>query len=212
MQDFPANSQKAKARSEQEEKKIERVTSGEVVRRKRGLGRQFKNTFIGGSARTAAEYMIGEVVVPSIKDMLFEAFQGGLEKLVYGESRVRRGSPPSSYSNVGHVNYQRMSSSPPTSRPSSGGPMLSRRARGRHEFDDIVIQSHREALDVIDQMFEILSRYGSVSVADLYGLTGIQGSHVDYKWGWTELRGAKAARLPRGGGFLLDLPEPQPLD
>lgn len=216
MQDFPGNSAKAKARSSEEPKekdrpKVERVTSAEAVRRKRGIGRQFKETFIGGSARMAVEYMAMEVIIPSAKDMIAEAMQSGIEKLIYGDSRPRRGVTPSSYSNIGHVNYRGMSApttrndKPPASR------MLSRRSRTRQNFDEVVIPSRQEAEEVIDRMFDILSRYGTVTVADLYELTGIQSSHTDHKWGWSELRGAKAARL-RSGGFLLDLPEPDHLD
>lgn len=212
MQDFPANSAKARARSEgppQDErpKKIERVTSGEAVRRKRSIGRQFKETFVGGSARMAFDYMVLEVVVPSVKDMLAEAMQSGIEKLIYGDSRPRRGiTTPSSYSGVGHVNYQGMSSNkPPTART------LSQRSRARHDFGEIVIASRQEAEEVLDRMYDVLSRYGTVPVADLYELTGIQSSHTDHKWGWTSLRGAKVARL-RSGGYLLDLPNPEPLE
>lgn len=213
MQDFPSNSRKAAQGRPDEPKKLERVTSAEAVRRKRGLGRQVRETFIGGSAKTAAEYMVVEVVVPAIKDTIAEALQSGVEKLIYGDSRPRhRGSAPPSYSNIGHVNYQRMgSSTPPTSRSQPSPPMLSRRSRARQEFDEIVIQSRQEANEVLDRMYDILSRYGSVPVADLYELTGIQSSHTDYKWGWTDLRGAKASKL-RSGGYLLDLPDPQPLN
>jgi hypothetical protein len=219
MHEFPANSQKAKARPEEPKqderpKQIERVTSGEAVRRPRGLGRRFKETFIGGNARIAVQYMTAEVIIPAVRDTVAEALQSGIEKLIYGDTRPRKGPTPS-YSNVGHVNYQQSSqrmSSPATRPNTSTAPrMLSRRARTRQEFDEIVIPSRQEAEEVIDQMFDILSRYGSVSVADLYELTGIQSAHTDHKWGWTELRGAKAARL-RSGGFLLDLPEPEPLD
>lgn len=212
MQDFPANSAKARARSEgspqdQRPKKIEQVTSAGAVRRKRGIGRQFKETFVGGSARMAFDYMILEVVIPSVKDMLTEAMQSGIEKLIYGDARPRRGmSVPSSYSGLGHVNYQGMSSNKlPTTRT------LSRGSRTRHDFGEIVIQSRQEAEEVIDRMFDVLSRYGTVTVADLYDLTGIQSGHTDTKWGWTSLRGAKASRM-RNGGFLLDLPNPESLE
>ena len=210
MQDFPANSQKARDRSEgppqnERPKKIEQVTSAQADRRPRGLGRRFKETFVGGSARGAIDYMILEVVIPAIQDTMIDAFQGGVERLIRGESRPRR-SGMSSYSNVGHVNYQGMSSNrPPTSRT------ISRQSRTRHDFGEIVIQSRQEAEEVIDRMFDILSRYGTVTVADLYELTGIQSGHTDTKWGWNSLRGAKAARL-RTGGFLLELPDPESLE
>ena len=211
MEDFPANSAKARARSEgppQDERprKIERVTSAEAVRRKKGLGSRFKETFVGGSARGAGEYMILEVVIPAIQDTMIDAFQGGIERLIRGETRPRR-SGVSSYSNVGHVNYQGMSSNkPPTSRS------ISRQSRTRHDFGEIVIQSRPEAEEVLDRLYDVLSRYGTVPVADLYELTGIQSGHTDHKWGWTSLRGAKVLPLRGGRGYLLDLPNPEPLD
>lgn len=206
MQDFPANSNRAKVNAEPREK-IEPVTSAEAVRRKRGLGQRFKETFVGGDARTALHYMLGEVILPAIQDTMIEAFQGGVERLIRGEStRHRRVS--SSSNGLGHVAYNRYAQ-PSTSRSSSPR-TLSRRSRARHEFDELIIPSRQEAEEVIDRMFDLLSRYGEVTVADLYELTGIQSSHTDMKWGWTELRGAKAVRL-RQGGFLLDLPEPEPV-
>lgn len=215
MQDYPPNSAKARARAEglpQDERpeRIERVTSAEAVRRKRGLGRQFRETFIGGTARGAWDYMLVDVVIPAIQDTLIDAFQGGIERLIKGESRRYRRYSSSPYSQVGHVNYQGMSTTmnrPPTS---SGTRMLSRQARARHDFGEIVIGSRTEANEVIDRMYEFLDRYGVVRVSELYEMTDIPTSHTDQKWGWTSLSGAKARRL-RTGGFMLDLPEPQPL-
>jgi len=213
MQDFPANSAKVRTRSEgppqdkteEHPKKVERITSAEAVQRKRGLGRKFKDTFVGGNARTALEYMFTDVVVPSIRDLMAEAVHAVTDRMIYGDTRPRRGASASGYSNVPHVNYQGMSSAKPTSRA------LSQQSRTRHDFGEIVIASRGEAEEVLDRLFDILSRYGSVPVADLYELTGIQSSHTDHKWGWTALRGAKVARL-RTGGYLLELPNPEPLD
>jgi hypothetical protein len=61
-------------------------------------------------------------------------------------------------------------------------------------------------------MYDYMSRFGTVSVAHLYELTGIQSSHTDMKWGWDELRGSRVVPQRNGGGYLLDLPEPEPLD
>jgi hypothetical protein len=209
MQDFPANSQKAKTRTEAPEpKKIERVTSAEAQQRKRGLGRQFKETFIAGSSRMAIEYMVIEVIVPAIQDTMIHAFQGGVERLIRGEgARPRRSMSP--YADVGRVNYQGMSS---TSTKPPATQFLSERSRTRHDFRELVIQNRVEAHDVLDQMFELLSRHSVVYVHDLYSLTGIQATHTDYKWGWTQLRGARVVPLRGGNGYLLDLPEPEQLN
>jgi hypothetical protein len=214
MQDFPANSAKARARSEPPTQgppeRIERVTSAEASRRKRGLGRQFKDTFIGGNARMAADYAMTDIVIPAIRDLMFDAIQGSLDRWIYGDSRrPRRGGPPSSsYSGIGpHVDYRGLSMNRPT--PSTTR-MLSRRSRARQDFDEIIISSRAEAQEVLDLMFEFLSRYGVVRVSELYEMTGIASSHTDHKWGWTSLAGAKLGRL-RDGRFVLDLPEPESL-
>lgn len=219
MQDFPANSAKARARSEgpklaEEPEKIERVISAPAAQRKRGLGRKFKETFVGGSGRMAMEYVVTDIIVPELRDLMFNALQGGLDRLIYGESRIRRGygggsrssSSSTSYDNLGHVNYNGIVSN----KPSQGRP-LSRQARERHDFRDIILQSRQDAEDVLDRMYDVLSRYGSVPVSTLYALTGIQSSHTDEKWGWTSLSGARAA-TQRNGSYLLDLPDPVPLD
>lgn len=210
MTEFPANSDKARRGSEIPQpdgpKRVEQITSATAERRKRRLGSRFKETFVGGSARGAFEYMVVEVVVPAIQDTLIDAFQGGIERLIRGDNaRYRRGSTPS-YPDPGRVNYQSISSNkPPTSRS------LSQRSRARHDFGEILIQNRPEAEEVLERMYDELSRYGEVNVAVLYELTGIQSSHADHKWGWKSLRGARVAPL-RTGGYLLNLPEPEPLD
>jgi len=209
MRDFPSNSQRVREGSEgpsQEPRRVEQVTSAEAERRKVGLGRKFKGAFINGTARGAGEYMIAEVIVPAIRDTMIDALQGGIERFFNGEGRIRRTGHTSGYPGQGpQVNYSAMSmGKPPTSRT------LSQQSRARHDFGEIVIHNRAEAEEVLDRMYEELSRYGQVTVAVLYELTGIAGSHTDHKWGWTSLRGAKLDRV-RSGGYLLNLPEPQPL-
>lgn len=200
--DYPPNSKKLQE-EEPEDKKIEAVASG--TRRKKPLGKRFRETFISGDAKTAATYVFFSVLMPAAKDMLVEAGSQGIEKLVYGEAR-RRGGP--SAGPMGHIAYNRMSQS--NRPPVGGGRQLSRRSRSTHDFDEIVLESRTEAEEVIDRLFDLVSRYESASVADLYELTGLESSHTDHKWGWTDIRGAAVART-RNGGYLLDLPTPEPL-
>lgn len=212
MQDFPSNSQKAKATDVPREK-VQAVTSAKTGGRKKpGLGRRFKETFFGGTGRGAAEYAVSDVVVPGIRDMLFEAFQSGLDHLFYGDRSSgsgRRRSTASSMTSqaLGHVAYDAVVK--PT-RATQQTRTLSKRSRARHNLAELTISTRQEAEEVIDRMFDILSASGDVTVADLYSLTGVRPDHTDNKWGWYNLKGAKAVRL-RQGGYLLDLPEPEPL-
>lgn len=205
MEQFPGNSN---AKPEPPEpKKIERVTSGEAKIRKKPFLRRMTETFIGGTPRNAAEYMVLNVLVPSARDMLSDAISQGFERLIYGDSRYT-GAARRSSAATGHISYNRMSQ--PNKPAFMQQRQVSRRARANHEFGEIVLQSRSEAEQVIDQMFELLSKYDQVTVADLYDLVGVGGTHTDHKWGWTDLRGANVARVRNG--FLLDLPEPDPVD
>lgn len=208
-ENFPPNSAKSKAPPE-EEKKVERVVTEGVTRRKKGLGRQFKETFIGGDSKTAARYMFFEVLVPSAQEAFVEGCRGALERYVFGDVRGRK-SDPRMPGGLGRVAYDqhfvnRMGPDPRERSTRS----ISQRGRARHDFDEIVLDSMGEANEVIDTLVEAVSRYREVSVADLYVMVGIGSTHADHKWGWTDLRSAGVSRVR--GGFLLDLPDPEPLD
>lgn len=203
---FPPNSVRAKVESEAEtpqDKKVEPVVKGEVQRRKKPLGKRFHEIFLGGDARGTANYVVFSVLIPAAKDMLVEAGAQGIERLVYGESRRR---PAGRSMATGHIAYNR----PPGVSDRPPAPAISRRARARFDFDEIVIETRAEAEEVLDRLYDLLSRYDSVSVADLYELTGVQSAHTDQKWGWTDLRGSGLSRT-RQGGYVIDLPEPTPL-
>lgn len=207
MDQFPPNSRKATA----EPKRVERVTSANAVRRRKSLGKQFKHTFIGGDAKTAVSYVVFSVLIPAAKEALAEAGATGIEKLIYGDARPRRGGAGPMAGALGYVSYNRMGGQRQTPDRPQLPKALSRSARAKQSFDEIIIPSRQEAEEVLDRLFDLISKYESVSVADLYELTGLQSSHTDHKWGWEDLRGASVGRI-RGGGYLLNLPEPHSLD
>lgn len=199
--EFPPNSQTSKRGTDS--KNLTPVTTG-ATRRRKSLRKQFSETFVAGDIRTSIRYVLFEVLLPAAKDMVVEAGSQGIEKLIFGDSR-RRGSfrPPSGP--TGHVSYNRFSA-----RPTGPERALSRQSRSRHNFDEIVLDERSEAEEVIDRLFELVSQYDAATIADLYELVGLASTHTDNKWGWTDLTGAGVSRIR--GGYLLDLPEPEPLD
>lgn len=203
--DFPSNNETSK-KGVTGDKNIERVTSGEATRRKKSLRKQFSETFVAGDAKTAVRYVIFDVLLPAAKDMIVDAGSQGIEKLIFGDSR-RRGSRSPQSGPTGYVSYNRYSMG---DRPGSSQRVISRQARARHNFDEIILDQRTEAEEVIDRLFDLVSRYDSATVADLYELVGLSSNHTDHKWGWTDLHGAGVSRIR--GGYLLDLPEPEPLD
>ncbi|MCA1806573.1 MAG: hypothetical protein LC687_01735 [Actinobacteria bacterium] len=226
VSEFPSNSHKGKEdktphevkkNAKSEEKKVVRVTESDVTRRKTPLGKKLANTFVGGDAKSVWAFVAIDVLVPAAKDMFADAVSQGVERMIYGEARStgrrtgrRPGGPNESY-----ISYNRVSKSP--TRRMVGGPpdersrdSMSRRGRATHDFDEIILATRVEAEEVIDHLFHLVDKYEMVTVADLYNLVGITGTHVDDKWGWVDLRGANVSRIRNG--YLLDLPKPEPLD
>jgi len=219
MEEFPSNSHRSKSSvaEKPEPKKITPIVTGDVVRRKKPLGKRFAETFIGGNAKNVMDFIVMDVLVPQAKDMAADAFSQGFERLIFGESRsagrrtVSRGA-----TSTGYTSYNRYAPGSIGALGQTGGRredprQLSRRGRAEHNFDEIVLDTRVEADAVIDNLFELVSKYESATVADLYELVGISGNFTDTKYGWTELLGADVRRT-RGGGYLLDLPKPVPLD
>jgi hypothetical protein len=206
--DFPSNS---RTPPPVEEKKVEKVVVGEVTRRKQPLGKRLLQTFVAGDVKNVFGYILFEVLIPAARDTAADAVSQGIEKILFGEARStsrRTGSSPGRSGS--YVSYNRFSSgqnSPISRRDEDRG--ISRAARSAHNFDEIVLATRGEAETVIDRLFELLSKYEQATVADLYELVGIEATHVDNKWGWTDLRGSGATRV--SNGYLLDLPRPEAL-
>lgn len=210
MEDYPANSHKARALPADGEKKIEKVTVGEVVRRKKPFGRRLSELFFGGDAQSAASYVFMDVLLPALKDMAAEAVSQGVDRIIFGESRTgsrRSGGGYRPTGQNGYVSYNRSYSPTPRDGHREDPREISRRARSSHNFDEIVLATRVEAQEVIGRLFDLVSQYESATVADLYELCGISGQYTDEKWGWTDIRGAGVVRV--AGGYLLDLPRPE---
>lgn len=226
MEDFPPNTHKQRERPEKTEtpearevKKVERIIEGEVVRRRQSPMRRFKNVFFGGEAASVKTYLVMDVLLPAFKDMVADAASQGVERMLFGEGHHygRRGKGPRGRAPETRVytDYRGrgLSTRDERDRPPLGRveerPSLSRNARRNHNFEDIILATRAEAEEVIDRLFDLVSRYETATVADLYELLGITSEFTDDKWGWTDIRGSDVRRVREG--YLLDLPRPEPL-
>ena len=210
---YPANSHKSREPipiKKEDRPKLERVTSGEAVQRKKPLGRKIADTFTGDDAHSTANFVLFDVVLPAVKAMISDAISQGMERLLFGDSKRRgplgmgnRGAGTASY-----TSYNRMSA--PNSHPSENRREISSRSRATHEFDEIVLASRGEAESVLDCMMDLISDYKVATVSDLYDLVGISADFTDNKWGWTDLRMATVSNVR--AGYLLNLPKTTPID
>lgn len=207
VENYPGNSHKSRnVEPKPEPKKVEKVIKGSVVTRKKTFSRRIIDTFFGEDVESVSSYIIYEVLIPAVKDTVYDMIKGGTEMLLFpGEprtaSRQRRGGGRS-YVHYDRVSYRddRRGSSRDTSA----------RNRARHNFEDIILETSSDAEDVRDHLIDLIEEYGIATVADLYELTGVEISHTDRKWGWDNLAHSRIIRAH--GGWLIDLPKPMWLD
>lgn len=225
MDEFPSNSKtghgvgrirpdRAPQPDLQEKPRITRIVEGEVIRRKKPLGRKFTDMFIGSDAKGTVGFIISTILIPTAQNAVIESGTAALER-VFGQnlSPTSRHIARSAVSNAGHIAYNRMSQQSPFSQntqrqiPSRMTP----RGHAQHDFGEIIFSTKVEAVETLDQMFEVLSQYHVVAVSELYEMINEPANPIDTKWGWTVLNGSQVRRV-QGGGYLLDLPKPEPID
>jgi hypothetical protein len=207
---FPPNNKASRVPPTEDAAEAVKVISGigTVKRRKKPIGQRLKEIFIGDNASSVMGYVMLEVVVPAIKDTLSDVVTQAVERMLFGEVRSSTRRPNRGGSSGGYVAYNRYSSGT-VSRQEPARPNLSPRARANHDFDEIIIPDRPRADEVLDRMYDLLSRYEQVTVANLYELVGFTPEFTDGSWGWTSLEGSGVRRVREG--FLIDLPRPEPL-
>lgn len=203
MDEYKPNSNKYKQeqKAAPEDKKIEKVVSGVVKTKKKSELRKLSDVFISEDAPNVKSYILMDVLVPAIKNAIEDVVINGIRMILRGETGARK----SSGINASRVNYTKYSDSRDNDNRYS-----SSRVRSGYQYDDIIIPSRGEAEEVLSRMDEIIDNYGMVSVGDLYDLVGVPGQYTDNKYGWTNIRNARAERVREG--YLLKLPKPLPLN
>ena len=201
--EFLPNSNKSKTEQQTVEKKrsVEKVVRGPVkVKNKSGL-RKFTDNFISEDMPNVKSYVIKDVIIPSVKKIIWEVFTGGLDIALNGKNGSYR-----SKTNASRVSYRDYYDEN-RKRPSVD---TSSRARAGYSCDDIILGSRGEAEEVLSQMIEMLHEYDTpVSVAELYALVGLIHNHTDCKYGWKDLSNAYVSRCT--DGYMINLPRPVPI-
>ena len=182
-------------------KEIPKVVKGAAVLHKPTVVDKARGSILGGEIKTASMYVLTDVLVPAIRNIIVDVTSKGIERLVYGES-----SPRKRMTNYGGV-FQAQPSQrlnqpvrPPSTRPPVGA---------SSQRTDVLVEDREEAELVLQNLYEALAAYDVVSVSDLKTLVGLPQTYVDDKWGWSSLKGS-TIRHTRGG-WLIELPQPEPI-
>lgn len=209
MQDYKPNSHRFKEEQEKtqqpsaEKKRAEKVVKGPVKVRKKSAVSSAIDNFVSEDLSNIKTYIISDVIIPTIKNTIWDAFTNSLDMILFGGSgRARKNGPGSS--RAPYVSYNKCSD-PRSSRRDTNEPR-----RGRYDFKYITFVNKSDADEVLRQMDAAMDEYHIVSVLDFYDLVGETPDSTDDKYGWTNLRNA---RVVRGrDGYYIELPRPMPID
>lgn len=211
--EFPSNSRKVtenEPQSKQIEKEpVEKVVTGEVIKRKKPLGRRFKDIFLGAEFKDAKQYLTMEVLLPAMRNLIYDATTKGMERVVFGDTSPARRRP------MGDPRAGRISYNSPVNRMGRQESVMMPRQpphqvhRRQQDPGEIILASRQEAESVLEQLIDILDKYEIVSVADLYSTIGLPTTMIDNKWGWSVLHYVDIRQVREG--WLLDLPSVEPI-
>lgn len=189
--EYKSNSNKSKM----EEKHVEKVISGNATSKEKTTRRRLADVFISDDVEDVKSYILFDVIIPSVKKTISDVVTDGIDMILFGESGRKNKKKD------GYTSYSRFSERKDEDHHE-------RSKRVGFEVKDIYLESRSEVEDVIDGMEDLIETYGVISVADLYDLVGLTGSHTDNKYGWNSIRNVNYRRT-RDGEYLLILPKPK---
>lgn len=181
-----------------DERKVEKVVSGTVKTKKKSGVNKLANIFIAEDVSNVKDYIINDVLIPTVRDTLWSVLTNSLDMFIYGgRGKSNRTSSSSK------VSYRQFYDNKP-------GRSGSVNVANGFDYDDIILDNRAEAEEVIRQMRDIIDTYQMATVSDLYDLVGLTGPHTANKYGWTNLRNAEAVRVR--DGYILKFPKALPIN
>lgn len=183
------------------EDKPKAVVNGKASASKSLFGR-IAETFTLNNLKDARNYIIKDVIVPSILDMLYDGITRGAAKLIYKDNnprdRKRKGFDYSGITGITRL---------------SDGEALKARDRKRdtsvsgiYDYNEIELRTRADAELLLDSMCDYLEFHEVITVADMYSMANYNGGdYTDNYWGWSSLAGAHIERSL--DGWVLKLPE-----
>ncbi len=192
----------------QEQKAIEKVDlKGTVVVKKPSFVSRLKETFIAEDARDVGDYILWDILVPTIKRTIRDIIVGSADRVFLGTGVSSSSS--NLYRERG-VTYVRRTDYGAGSRPTikATNVKVETKPQSRINFglDDIIFDKYDDAASVLERLVDYLDTYGQVSVDEYFDLIGQSAPFTTQKWGWKSLSSASIVTV--AGGYFIKLPKP----
>ena len=178
------------------------------VKKKTSIFKSVKDEFISEDAPSVGSYLLYDILLPALKDLVLEIGHGAIDTALGGDGRYRHSRRNSGGS---YISYNRYYDDRDRRRRDRDEERYESRRRSR-DFDDFVFEYREDAEDVLDRMCDYLEKFGDVPVSYFYDLCGetVPGDFTKDDWGWTNLAGARVRGAGRKG-YIIDLPKVRPI-
>ena len=190
------------------------VPTGQAVARKKSIRKKFREQFAGDDAKTVGVYLLVDVVVPALKNLLYDLGNEGLKRTLFGGSArpgavgTIIGSTLASTSRTAYSSFSKAAPNPATQiGPSTE---MTPQQRAMHDFSGIILQSREQAYQIIDVLSGLIDDYGAATVNDFYACIGQTPEFTAVKYGWKSLGSAEVRHIREG--YLLEMPRPVVLE
>lgn len=180
-------------------KKLEKVVKGEV-KKKSGTGKIISNEFVKEEPSYVRDYILGEVVLPAVKNLIADIINNGVSMFLFGETRAPRRGDNRDRGRYYQRDrgYQRDEYDEPRER-------RYRNCMRYDDFSDYKLETRRDAIEVLDELRGYIDEYGQVEVARFFELIGEDSQGVDNDFGWTSLDSAYIRE--RRDGVVIEFPK-----
>lgn len=208
---------------------IEHAEASRKMLRNKSFARKTWNAlFSGESIGDIAKYVVSEVAVPAIRDMLYDMADRGIQKLLYEEGTTRSSNSLRNRK-TGYTSYGSIS----TNNQRDVRQQTIKRPINNTKFEEDIFFENipagtenypqganaRENADIVkDVIMERISKYGHATVAEL--MAEVKECYPDIElpshgftdgyYGWTNFASAKI--VPTRGGVLMMLPKCEQLE
>lgn len=151
-----------------------------------------------GDIKTAFQVAVKNVLGPKLQDILVNFADTVTRSFVYGDNYK------SSYDQKsGNTNYRIISSGNTTQ-------TYQNKPADRYEAFSLEFESYEDAKNVINYIYDSISRYKLVSVLNVYNYSGLATNPIDNNYGWSnvgDIRPEKGRNC-----WIVRLPKPMEID
>lgn len=184
----------------------------EPVVKKPSMRNRVWSAMVAEEVHDVKEYLIFDVVIPTIKKTLFDLVTNALNLTLFGKPSSgsdrddRRSGPYVSYSSYSR-SYDRDDAKRERDRERT---RRDNYIDVRH-LDRIEFRYKEDALDVIRFLEDNLNEFGYTTVSDFVSAAHLETNSVHNKWGWYDIGNPVPQQLSNGR-YYVKLPKPRPID